>query len=195
MSLPVNYECEGQMSIDDWLNPDLWSGKTYPEHSVQTKERISESSSKKQQKSQMRMPLFLDLRTANGHQPDSSWETAGVSPIVCTMLNGGAYHSVEKGYVWLLTSMENPQERFYLNCSEKPMREIPSRLSQILETSPDPKYNLSARACQGIINRAERRGKELPPVLKEALIRQATPLKSEGGLNEIVAENEQEKAH
>ena len=33
----------------------------------------------------------------------------------------------------------------------------------------DPKYRLSARACQGIINRAERRGKELPKELKEAL--------------------------
>ena len=31
------------------------------------------------------------------------------------------------------------------------------------------KYFLSARACEGIIRRAERRGKELPPMLKEAL--------------------------
>ena len=48
-----------------------------------------------------------------------------------------------------------------------------SRLSQILEDTPLPKYSLSARACQGILTRAGRRGKDLPPVLKEALERQA----------------------
>jgi hypothetical protein len=32
---------------------------------------------------------------------------------------------------------------------------------------------LSARACQGILNRASRRGKELPGELREALERQA----------------------
>jgi hypothetical protein len=31
------------------------------------------------------------------------------------------------------------------------------------------KYYLSAKACEGILRRAERRGKELPPMLKEAL--------------------------
>ena len=44
-----------------------------------------------------------------------------------------------------------------------------SHLSQILEDSPLPKYFLSAKACQGILNRAKRRGKELPPRLKDAL--------------------------
>jgi hypothetical protein len=44
-----------------------------------------------------------------------------------------------------------------------------SHLSQILEDNPHPKYCLSAKACQGILTRASRRGKELPPMLKEAL--------------------------
>jgi hypothetical protein len=56
---------------------------------------------------------------------------------------------------------------------EYPKEENVSRLSQILEDSPHPKYCLSARACQGILNRANRRGKELPMELKEALLRQA----------------------
>ena len=30
------------------------------------------------------------------------------------------------------------------------------------------KYYLSSRACEGILRRAQRRGKELPPMLKEA---------------------------
>ncbi len=34
------------------------------------------------------------------------------------------------------------------------------------------KYYLSAKACEGILRRAERRGKELPPMLKEALEQQ-----------------------
>ena len=35
------------------------------------------------------------------------------------------------------------------------------------------KYWLSAKACTGILNRAKRRGKTLPPALKEALERQS----------------------
>ena len=56
---------------------------------------------------------------------------------------------------------------------ECPSEENVSRLSQILEDCPLPKYSLSAKACQGILNRAERRGKELPPELKAALKAQA----------------------
>ncbi len=43
-------------------------------------------------------------------------------------------------------------------------------LSDILETGDVPqRYYLTARACQGILRRAEKRGKELPPMLKAAL--------------------------
>ena len=56
---------------------------------------------------------------------------------------------------------------------ESPSEENASRLSQILEDSPLPKYSLSAKACIGILNRAERRGKELPKELKAALIAQS----------------------
>ena len=56
------YECKGQMSIFDLLGQDSWSGKMSQEHSAQIKERISNVSLKKQQKSSIKMPLFLDLR-------------------------------------------------------------------------------------------------------------------------------------
>ena len=56
---------------------------------------------------------------------------------------------------------------------ESPSVVVESRLSQILEDSPLPKYCLSAKACQGILNRANKRGKELPPELKAALEYQA----------------------
>ena len=64
-------------------------------------------------------------------------------------------------------------QRYYLNLSEKPMIPKPTKLSQILESNPDLKYRLSAKACQGILNRAMRRGKELPEMLRIALERQA----------------------
>jgi hypothetical protein len=43
-------------------------------------------------------------------------------------------------------------------------------LSDILEVGNVPRrYYLSAKACQGILRRAEKRGKELPPALSQAL--------------------------
>jgi hypothetical protein len=43
-------------------------------------------------------------------------------------------------------------------------------LSDILETGDVPqRYFLSAKACMGILRRAEKRGKELPPQLARAL--------------------------
>ena len=46
-------------------------------------------------------------------------------------------------------------------------------LSQVLETDAPPKYFLSARAARGILRRAARRGKELPPMLHRALLQVA----------------------
>lgn len=55
---------------------------------------------------------------------------------------------------------------------------VPQRRRRIsvvadLEETPHPKYNLTAKACQGILRRAERRGKDLPKLLKAVLIRQS----------------------
>ena len=47
-------------------------------------------------------------------------------------------------------------------------------LSQILEANPLTKYSLSPKACQGILRRAEKRGKELPEMLERALQRVAS---------------------
>ena len=46
-------------------------------------------------------------------------------------------------------------------------------LSAILQEEVPEKYSLSPKACAGILRRAERRGKDLPPLLKAALIQQA----------------------
>jgi hypothetical protein len=49
-------------------------------------------------------------------------------------------------------------------------------LSQVLETGSIPQqYFLSAKACAGILRRAEKRGKKLPEPLKAALRAVAFP--------------------
>lgn len=59
------------------------------------------------------------------------------------------------------------------NTGESPNAAVESRLSQILEEIPHGKYRLSGKACQGILRRAERRGKALPGILKEVLLTQS----------------------
>lgn len=69
-----------------------------------------------------------------------------------------------------------------LNTGEYPNEERESHLSQILMENAPEKYYLSEKACKGILRRAEARGKDLPPILKQALqmqIEWLTPAKLE----------------
>lgn len=163
------------MSIFDL--PGIWSGKMSPAHLVREhrREKTSASFSKKSQGSGSRMPLFLNLM-GGGSQQDVSWDETGAQLGEFMMRSGGEFRSAENGFVSYAISMGTQPQRYYLtlNCSEKPRVPIITKLSKILEDNPDSRYNLSARACQGILNRASRRGKELPEELKEALERQAT---------------------
>jgi DNA (cytosine-5)-methyltransferase 1 len=81
-------------------------------------------------------------RGADGAKPEQSLETDGL---------------------WLGDSLT-------LNVGEFPNAERESLLSWILEDNVPQKYYLSARACQGILTRASRRGKPLPEVLRQALL-------------------------
>lgn len=65
-------------------------------------------------------------------------------------------------------------ESWMPNFGESPNVERESFLSQILEDNVPQKYYLSPKACQGILRRAERRGKKLPPLLEKALSFQAS---------------------
>lgn len=157
------------------------SGKMLQGPSHQTMEKTSEPYLKKPQGSQSRMPLFLDLRKGSkgtGLFQDVLWETTGRSLGEYMMHNFGGFRKDEGECVFSLTSMGTPQENYYLNCGEKPLEPRPTKLSQILEQNPDPKYNLSPKACQGILNRAQKRGKELPKMLQDALEHQAQSGKS-----------------
>ena len=62
-----------------------------------------------------------------------------------------------RGESWTAATTE------WLNAAEE------CSLSQILEANAPAKYFLSPRACAGILRRAERRGKKLPPLLEQAL--------------------------
>ena len=73
--------------------------------------------------------------------------------------------SWETGIPWLGASST-------LNFGEFPNVAEESGLWQILEANVPQKYYLSARACAGVLRRAERRGKELPTILKTALEQQ-----------------------
>lgn len=57
-----------------------------------------------------------------------------------------------------------------LNFGESPSVAVESRLSWILEDNVPERYYLSARACEGILIRASRRGKALPEILRTALL-------------------------
>lgn len=167
---------EGQVSLFD---QDIWFGKMCqgPIQAESLKEQTSKPSSQRSSASLNQMlPMFLCLKTANGKLPEASmeWEqTDFPSPWLGepTMLNGGVFRKDGNAYVYYATSMDIQQQRYCLtlNIGEKPRTEIPTTLSEILEDNPDEKYSLSSRACEGILRRAERRGKALPKELKEAL--------------------------
>ena len=76
-----------------------------------------------------------------------------------------------------------------LNTGESPSAVRESTLSQILQPDVPEKYSLSPTACAGIIRRAEKRGKELPDMLREALME---TIGLAGGMEKIAEEPEEE---
>jgi hypothetical protein len=66
--------------------------------------------------------------------------------------------------------MGSPTGFLTLNTSEWPSDAAVCSLSDTLETGNVPqRFYLSAKACQGILRRAEKRGKKLPVILESAL--------------------------
>lgn len=129
-----------QMSLFD---QDLWFSKMSRDCFPQTEVRTSEPCLKKRQGLSVVTPQFLDCRTGHlGLTQEPFWEMDG--------LLLGEYTTVSFG--------------------ESPNAAVECHLSQILEDNPLPKYSLSGRACQGILNRAKKQGKALPKILEEALM-------------------------
>ena len=82
-----------------------------------------------------------------------------------------------------------PGKFMTLNTGECPNAVRESTLSQILQQNAPEKYSLSPKACAGIIRRAEKRGKELPLMLREALME---VIGLAGGLDMIEEEPEED---
>ena len=122
---------------------DTLCGRTSPEHSPQTTERTSGRLSRASAKSKTARFLFLNLR--NGKTPEWSSEMDSLSAIGLSTAD----------------------------ISESPKGEEESILSAILQETVDSRYLLSAVACRGILQRASKRGKALPVLLKKALEQQA----------------------
>ena len=164
-------QLEGQMSL---FAQDMQFTKTCQVHCPQTKERTGDASSKRQPKLSRRMPLFLNLRKADGHTQEASSWNMGLWLGASQTLNTGELHKDGREFAYSLTSTDSLPSRFYLtlNIGEYPRECRPTHLSEILSEA-DPKYNLSAKACRGILNRAQKRGKELPEILQKALESQA----------------------
>lgn len=126
------------------FDQDMPCGRMYPELSAQTKEKTSESCSKSSAKSKTKMPIFLNLLGGGGALLEPLWETGIPSLGECSTLVFGESPSVaEESGLW-----------------------------QILQAGAPLKYYLSEKACRGVLRRAERRGKELPTILKTALEQQ-----------------------
>lgn len=131
---------DGQMSF---LDQDSLYGKTCQEHSAQTKEKTSGQYCRRSAMSKKKDGfLYLNLKGDAGNLLGLSWETVGALPGVSMTLNFG----------------------------ESPSDARESTLSQILDLKAPEKYYLSQRACAGILRRAEKRGKTLPDMLRDALM-------------------------
>ncbi len=137
-------ELDGQVTLFD---PDLCSGKTCQEPSVQENPKVKTSVSSSKRSAELKaIPyMFLDLAGPGDLLGLLYWETLFPWCGDALMLNTGVSPREEKG----------------------------SSLSPILEDSPPRKYYLSPKACLGILRRAWERGKELPYQLRIALMAQA----------------------
>ena len=71
---------------------------------------------------------------------------------------------------WENSGMGGPTGSWTLSTSEWPSDAVVCSLSDTLETGVVPqRFYLSAKACAGILRRAEKRGKKLPKALEAAL--------------------------
>jgi len=126
---------------------DLLSGKMFPEPSAATKEKTSRQSSRRSATQGDNLFQYLNLQRGSGLTQEPLWEMVSALP----------------------------GNSMTLNIGESPNAVRESILSQILDLNAPEKYSLSPKACVGIIRRAEKRGKELPDMLKEALMEVAGP--------------------
>ena len=166
-------ELTGQMNFYD--SPDIWCGRTSEaplarQEKDSPREQTFESCWRKLPAWSNLTLMFLCL--PNGRRRESSSATDIRSLGGFTIVNGSGCLNAEEESPWSRTLMGIPLPTSYLNAlnvGESPIHPIESHLTDVLETDADSRYDLSAKACQGIINRSANRGKALPEMLKTAL--------------------------
>jgi len=96
-----------------------------------------------------------------------------MSPVSCHRLADGTL--VPSSGRWQNSGMGGPTEFLTLSSTEWPSAAVVCLLSDTLEADGPhlQPYFLSAKACAGILRRAERKGKDLLPRLERALRAQA----------------------
>ena len=106
----------------------------------------------------------LGLLNESGH---SGW-SGKTSPASCHRTEDGTLEASSGR--WLKSGMGSPTGFLTLNSSEFHNDAAVCSLSDTLETGDVPqRFFLSAKACQGILRRAEKRNKKLPELLRMAL--------------------------
>ena len=140
----MTQESKGQMTLFD-LDPAIWYGRTSPELSPPQTERTSARCLRKPAELSTAPYLYLDLRPGYGNLLGPYWD-------INSHLLGG---------YWTLNTGPSPKDA------------KGSSLSRILQDTVPDRYYLSKTACLGILRRAKKRGKELPPLLRRALEIQA----------------------
>jgi hypothetical protein len=155
--MPIEPETEqlslfGQEYFCGKMCPVRQAAETHPETTLELSSRKSAVSPYVEYQS-------LDLAPEAGNLlGESFWEILSPSPGALWMPSSGVCP-----IIWTDVA-NNPVPRNGVGASF---------LSQILQVQVPQRYYLTARACQGILRRAAERGKELSPILKQALIYQA----------------------
>lgn len=143
---------EEQLSLEDL---GLSYGRMFAEPPVQTIQKTSDALSNNSAGSKTKPFAFLDLRKGSGLMRDASWEMVSVLRGESETPSTGELPKDGVASLFLWTTGGWTQQR--------------SCLSNILQEDAPTKYDLSEKACKGILNRAAKRGKALPDELRQAL--------------------------
>jgi len=120
----------------------------------------------------MQLSLMLSCGKTSPEFSAQKTTPSGASSLPWLAQMKPSYRSADgQTQAWCLDLNEMPRGvSSMLNISDWPNDASVCSLSRVLETGPIPaKYFLSAKACRGILRRAEKRGKELPELLRHAL--------------------------
>ena len=110
--------------------------------------------------------MQLEMFPQDGLSGKMSQEPSQVTTVTTLRLSSKKWLTsgviTSNGIAWTRSSLESPNG----------VEECSSSLASILQSSQevDKRYYLSAKAAEGILRRATRRGKHLPPRLEKALI-------------------------